>query len=49
MMSKELFGQLLAGSEVVTLRLLSPYIYEAVIKLACCIDESDALAAMQLY
>jgi hypothetical protein len=41
-LSKEFFAQLKAGSEVVTMRTLTPYVYEIAFKLCCCINEYQA-------
>ena len=38
-MSRQYFSQLKAGAEVVTMRQMSPYIYEAVIKLCESMNE----------
>jgi hypothetical protein len=45
-LSREFFGQLNAGEEVVTMRTLSPYVYENVLKLSSCIDEFSARDAV---
>ena len=48
-LSKEFFGQLNAGQEVVTMRTLTPYVYENVVKLSSCLEERSARDAILLF
>lgn len=48
-MSMSYFAQLKAGADVVTMRSMSPYIYEAAIKLCESMSEEQAKEAVELY
>ena len=48
-MSKAFYNQLKAGADVVTLRQMSPYLFEAVIKMCECMNEEQAEEAIKLY
>ena len=48
-MSKNYYNTLKAGSEVVSLRIMSPYVYENAIKLAENMTEDKAEEAMRIY
>ena len=48
-MSRQYFSQLKAGADVVTMRQMSPYIYEAVIKLCESMNEEHAKESIELY
>ncbi len=48
-MSTNYYSQLKAGSEVVTMRSMSPYLFEVVIKLSENMNEESAKEAVELY
>jgi hypothetical protein len=48
-MSKNYYNTLKAGSEVVTMRQMNPYIYENVIKMSENIGEEQSIEAITLY
>ena len=48
-MSKNYYAQLKAGADVVTMRQMSPYLYEVVLKLAENMSEEQAKEALELY
>ena len=48
-MSKAYYAQLKAGPDVVTMRSMSPYIYEATVKLCENMNEEQAKEAIELY
>ena len=48
-MNNNYYAQLKAGSEVVTMRSMSPYLFEVVVKICQNLGEEQAKEAIQLY